>query len=111
MGCYKKYIRFRDNRSKELAALEALNSYKSYGYASANEMVIDALLTLSAPHEATLPCSLDELADRISERVIQALSGNTTSTIENAPQTYDAPTIEPCEVISNDVMEGLLSII
>ncbi len=110
MGCYKKYIRFRDNRSKELTALEVLNSYKSYGYASANEMVIDALLTLSSPREVTRPCDPDELADRISERVIQALSGSlTVSTVNTAP-TYDVPTMDPCDTISNAVMEGLLSV-
>lgn len=109
MSDYSKTIRFRDNRKEEQVALEALKNYKTYGYASANEMVIAALCKLTEPSKASPIYSPKELATLIANELRDELPTITTFTPASLP-THSAPeALEATEGASDDIMDDFMA--
>lgn len=110
MSDYSKTIRFRENRKEEQVALEALMNHKSYGYASANEMVIAALCKLTEPSKASLNYSPTELATLIANELRDVLPTITTAVASGSLPTHSEPeTLEATEEASDDIMDDLMA--
>lgn len=110
MSDYSKTIRFRDTRKEEQVALKALKNYKTYGYASANEMVIAALCKLTEPSKASPNYSPKELAILIANELRDELPTMTATISSASLDTHSEPeTLEATEGASDDIMDDFMA--